>query len=272
MIKVSRRLETIASFTEGCRVLCDVGCDHAYLDIYLLQKEQIRRAIACDVAEGPASIARQNLMLTGLEEQCEVRLSDGLKAVKKNEADTLVIAGMGGRLTARILSEEADKAASFETLVLSPQSEPEIVRNLLAENGFGIMRETMVPDDGKYYPVIRACPGREGIRPPWEEYAEKALSLSEDQKKESKVNTSAAAMLFRDPAFQKEAEGRFGPCMIARKDPGLYDYLREMLSRSLAVSKTLGETAGSDKAKSRLMEIQSGIGMMQLLLFIFQYL
>ena len=116
MINLSKRLQTIV--TPGSRI-CDVGCDHAYLDIRLLQQETIPSALAMDVAPGPLSIAQQNLMLTGLSDRCETRLSDGLAGYKKGEAGTLVIAGMGGRLMASILSADPDKTESFRELILS---------------------------------------------------------------------------------------------------------------------------------------------------------
>ena len=101
-MQLSLRLTAIAEMvTEGNR-LVDVGCDHGYLPVYLVQNKKIPTAIAMDVRKGPLSRAEEHIAQYGLLDYIETRLSDGLEALKSGEGDTLVIAGMGGPLMERI--------------------------------------------------------------------------------------------------------------------------------------------------------------------------
>lgn len=160
MIGLSKRLQTICDMVRPGTRICDVGCDHAYVDIRLLQENKIAFALAMDVADGPLATARSNLELTELYEsgRCELRKSDGLAAYEPGEADCMVCAGMGGILMASLLESEAKKAASFDELLLSPQSEIHLVREWLRRSDFIIAEERFLKDEGKYYTVIRAVP------------------------------------------------------------------------------------------------------------------
>ena len=97
-IQISRRLSAVAALVSPGLVLADVGCDHGYIPIYLIQKGQIPRAIAMDINQGPLLRAREHIREWGLEDYIETRLSDGVEALKPGEAQCLVIAGMGGPL------------------------------------------------------------------------------------------------------------------------------------------------------------------------------
>lgn len=160
MIGLSKRLQTICDMVRPGTRICDVGCDHAYVDIRLLQENKISFALAMDVADGPLSTARSNLELTELYGggRCELRKSDGLAAYEPGEADCMICAGMGGILMESLLETEAEKAASFDELLLSPQSEIHLVREWLWRSGFVIAEERFLEDEGKYYTVMRAVP------------------------------------------------------------------------------------------------------------------
>lgn len=160
-IKLSKRLQMLADMvTEGNRV-ADVGCDHGFLPIYLVQRGRIPGALAMDVREGPLESAREHIAAYGLGEYINVRLSDGLKAYSKGEAGTIVCAGMGGRLMERILTESLDKARAAQELILQPQSELQEFRRFLREAGFAIREEDAVLEDGKYYFAMKAaCAGQ----------------------------------------------------------------------------------------------------------------
>ena len=104
-MQISKRLEAVADMvTSGCRIV-DVGTDHGYIPIFLTEAGKITHAIAGDVNRGPLQKAVEHISQYGLEEQIETRLSDGLAAVQPGEADSIIIAGMGGPLTVRILKE-----------------------------------------------------------------------------------------------------------------------------------------------------------------------
>ena len=153
-MRLSKRLETIASFVpEGSRV-ADIGTDHGYIPIHLIEEGIAKSAIAMDVREGPLLRAQTHIKEAGLEKLVEVRLSDGLLKLEKNEADCAVIAGLGGELMIHILEEGKHLWNSISYWVLSPHSELYKVRKFLEEHEFSIKRETMLKEDGKYYTVM----------------------------------------------------------------------------------------------------------------------
>ena len=95
-MNIGARLEAVAKLVpQGC-VLADIGTDHAYLPVWLLQKGQIKAAVAADIAAGPCRAAQTNIGMYGLRGKIEVRMGSGLTVLKPGEADGAVIAGMGG--------------------------------------------------------------------------------------------------------------------------------------------------------------------------------
>ncbi|WP_337584774.1 class I SAM-dependent methyltransferase, partial [Phascolarctobacterium succinatutens] len=115
---IDRRLETIANLVpQGC-VLADIGTDHAYLPVWLLEKQRIARAIAGDIAAGPCQAARTTVAQYGQHEHVEVRQGSGLKVLSPGEADCIAIAGMGASTIISILEDDMEVAQSAELLVL----------------------------------------------------------------------------------------------------------------------------------------------------------
>ena len=160
-MELSKRLQAVADLvTAGYRV-ADIGTDHAYIPIFLLASGKISGAVAMDVNEGPLERARCHVAENGLSEKISLRLSDGLAGLRPGEAESVVIAGMGGGLIIRILTEGAGALEHVKECVLQPQSEIEKVRAFLLEEGFLFIKEDMVEEDGKYYPMMKmAPPGR----------------------------------------------------------------------------------------------------------------
>ena len=148
------RLRAIAGMVTKGNRLADVGCDHGYLSIYLVGERIVPSAIAMDVRPGPLSRARENISRYG-------RLSDGLTKLEPGEGDTLVIAGMGGPLMERILNEGAKVREGFQELILQPQSDLPHFRHFLSEIGWEIVREEMIKEDGKFYPMMKVIHGEE---------------------------------------------------------------------------------------------------------------
>ena len=149
--QLPKRLETIIERMPDSGCLADVGCDHAYVAIEAVRRGRAARALACDVRKGPLQQAAEHILCAGLAGKIETRLSDGLEQVAPGEADTVVVAGMGGPLMERILQ---GRLGDFAHFVLSPQSEiPHFRRFLLAE-GMQIDEETMLIDEGKYYVIL----------------------------------------------------------------------------------------------------------------------
>ena len=149
-IRLSKRLQMSADYVRRGCAAADVGCDHAYMAIYLVQNRIAGRVIAMDINEGPLSRARQNVIQYGLEGRIEIRRSDGIRELRPGEADTLLCAGMGGRLMIRILSEGREAADAAEEWILQPQSELLQVRRYIRESGYRIADESMCVEEGKY--------------------------------------------------------------------------------------------------------------------------
>lgn len=160
-VRLSARLQTVAGFVRPGSRIADIGTDHGYIPVYLAQTGRIRSALAMDVRPGPLERARAHVEEYGIRAACpiELRLSDGLKELKPGEADTLIIAGMGGELIIRILDEGRHVWEETEHFILSPQSALDKVRTYLAAHGFMIEDEAMVKDEGKYYTVMSVAKG-----------------------------------------------------------------------------------------------------------------
>ena len=105
-MQLSERLGAVADFVTPMSRLADVGTDHAYVPIFLVKENRITSAIAMDIVDGPLKRAHDNICMYGMQDKIETRKSDGLKNLRPGEADTVVIAGMGGLLICRILEEK----------------------------------------------------------------------------------------------------------------------------------------------------------------------
>ena len=158
-MQISERLKTVSSFvTEGMKV-ADIGTDHAYVPIYLIQNRKIPSALAMDVKEGPLKRASAHIVQQGLSKQIETRLSNGFSAFRKGEAQSVVIAGLGGELMIQILRSGKEVISEVSEFILSPHSEIHKVRAFLMEQGFSIVKETMLCEEGIYYTIIKAVYG-----------------------------------------------------------------------------------------------------------------
>ena len=152
---ISKRLETVASFVPQGAILLDVGSDHAYLPIELVEKGHIERALAGEVVEGPYQSAVTNVESHGLSDKIQVRLANGLAAFEESDlVSVITIAGMGGRLIARILEEGLNKLANVERLILQPNNREDDLRIWLQENGFQIVAESILEEAGKFYEIL----------------------------------------------------------------------------------------------------------------------
>lgn len=219
-MQLSLRLSAIAEMvTEGNR-LVDVGCDHGYLPVYLVLNGKIPCAIAMDVRRGPLSRAQEHIAEYGLTEYIETRLSDGLEALASGEGDTLVIAGMGGPLMERILTDGRKVLEHFQELILQPQSDIPHFRKFIRENGFEIAEEAMILEEGKFYPMMKAVPAKRQTILPY-----------------------------------TEEEAWFGKLLLEKKDGVLRQYLERELRIRQTILEKLSEASG-DAAEKRYTEIE----------------
>ena len=202
--------------TPGRQRVCDVGCDHGYVSIYLIQQGISRKALATDVRKGPLSQAQIHIQEAGLEEYIETRLSDGLSMIEPGECDAMICAGMGGKLMAQILSNGVETAEQMKELVLQPQSDLAFFRGWLYDHRFVIMAENMVFEEGKYYPMMKVQPGV----PP----EEQGQCLAQ----------------------------KYGPCLLKDKNETLIQYLIWQRKLQQEIQKqVLEKTAGTPEAQTR---------------------
>ncbi len=210
----------------------DVGTDHGHVPVELVRRTIVKKAVAMDVRKGPLSRATENIALAGLADKIETRLSDGVAKLQPGEADSVVIAGMGGELIIKILENGRHMWDSVKQWVLSPQSEIFKVRRWLFENGFVIRKEDMVLEDGKFYTVM-------------------------DVRREKDADSEGKTV---DPdvlSLSEDSRMLYGDYLIQTKNPVLLTYLKEEEAKLLRFIEDLSAKAGdSERAAERLSELK----------------
>ena len=154
MIELSKRMQSVADMIQPCDEVGDIGCDHAFVSIYLVEQHRAKRVIASDVRRGPIAIAKRNIEAMNLSDQIAIRMGDGLDTIVPGEVNAVVLAGMGGMLMIDILERGEEVVTRCDQLVLQPQSDIEKVRRYLAEKGYHLADEQMLIDAGKYYNLL----------------------------------------------------------------------------------------------------------------------
>ena len=215
-VRLSERMLAIAQMVSHGMRVCDVGCDHGFISIYLVEEKIAPSVLAMDIGKGPLQQAQLHIEEAGLQNRITTRLSDGLMQYREGEADCLIIAGMGGPLMQEILSNE--KVEDFKEIILAPQSEICEFRKFLADHGFEIIAENMVLEDGKYYPMMKVHLVVKG------EKSWKALSIPGTR--------------------DEEVAYRFGPLLLAQKHPVLRQYLHKEERKNIAILNSLKEYEG----------------------------
>ena len=161
MTGISKRLECLIEMIKSreSHSLADIGCDHGFVPINLLESGIIEKAVAVDLRDGPLDRARQNARLAGASVASKIRFSksDGLRDLRSGEADTVVITGMGGRTIVRILEEAQEEVLrSIKRFIFGPQSEQDCFRRDILDMGFNISEERLIKEGGKFYNFIEA--------------------------------------------------------------------------------------------------------------------
>lgn len=157
---IDKRLETIAALVLPHCVLADIGTDHAYLPVWLLEQGKIDHAIAGDIAEGPCQAARNTVTMHNLASQVEVRLGSGLSVLTPGEADCIAVAGMGAATIISILEADMEIAKGARLLVLQPMAGAAALRAWLIGNGWQLVAEELVDDEPHFYEIIAAQRGQ----------------------------------------------------------------------------------------------------------------
>lgn len=155
-MKLTNRLLKIASLVDKNKRLADIGTDHGYIPVYLLNKGEIDFAILADINKGPLENARSEVRRNKLENKVDLRLGSGIEVLKKGEVDEVIIAGMGGILIGELLEANKEVAHSVEKLILQPMQAQEELRSYLLNNGYEIIDECLEKEDFRLYEIIVA--------------------------------------------------------------------------------------------------------------------
>ena len=153
-MQLDERLRAIASFVQQGTVLADIGTDHAYLPIYLLEQKKILNAIATDVSDGPLLAAKSSIAAAGFQELIQTRKGDGLSPLSAGEVETITIAGMGGSTIAGIIARNMPVAQAVDNFILQPMGESRTLRRFLYQNAWVIDDEVLVREAGHLYQIL----------------------------------------------------------------------------------------------------------------------
>lgn len=153
MIPLNQRLKEVSNFVNH-KTLADIGSDHAYLPLYLLEQNKIECAIAGEVVKGPFEAAKQNVAKYQKQDLVDVRLGNGLDVIKAGEVDVITICGMGGPLIKEILLNGKDKLIHFPTLILQSNIHTEAVREAILTLGYQIEHEVIMKEKKHIYEIL----------------------------------------------------------------------------------------------------------------------
>lgn len=158
-MKLSKRLEAIASFVKKNSIVADIGTDHGYIPAYLVKNNISQFVIGTDISPGSLEKIIEFIAINKLEGKVEARLGDGLKVIKPFEVDTVIIAGMGGLLIQDILEKNIEVANSISNFIFQPMIASDELRRYLLNNNYKIIDEELVREDNRFYEIIYAKKG-----------------------------------------------------------------------------------------------------------------
>lgn len=156
---LSKRLTAVAALVPPCRVLADIGADRGELSYYLMEKSLVNKIILSDVSPNSLARAKELFQGTPFEQQCDFRQGDGFKILSPGEAETAVLAGMGGYTISKILEQGKDVVKALNTIVVQAMGNSPQTRLWFQNNGLKITGEKLVWEDKHYYTIIQAQPG-----------------------------------------------------------------------------------------------------------------
>lgn len=223
-MQLSTRLAAIAQFVPKQSHVIDVGTDHAYIPIYLVEQGIALSCLATDINKGPLEKAKKNLVAHQLEQKIKLMQTNGVEGVTADQGEVLMISGMGGYLIIDILQRGHELVRKMKKLILQPQQDIVEVRKYLHQIGFRIEAEAFVEDDEKYYTVISAVPGKE--------------------------------------CYEKAYEYAYGKCLIEQKNEVLKEWVEMKLAKQEGIYQSLFKQ-DSEGAKRRQNELREEIAVLR---------
>ena len=155
-MKLTDRLLKIASLVDEGKKVADIGTDHGYIPVYLLNKGIVPFAILADINKGPLENALKEVRHNKLSDKTDLRLGSGIEVLNKGEVDEIIIAGMGGILISELLEAKKEVSHFVDKLILQPMQAQEELRKYLLNNGYEILDEVLVKEDFRVYEIIVA--------------------------------------------------------------------------------------------------------------------
>lgn len=157
---MKKRMEKIIEYCPCCGTAADIGCDHGRISAALIERGICGKVIAADISS--ASLQKTEVLARdkGFQNKIDTRCGDGLGVLTPGEAEAIIIAGMGSELIADIIKQGEKAARAAKSLILCPHSHPEKLRTFLIKNGYRILSESCVTEDGKFYIIIKAKSGQ----------------------------------------------------------------------------------------------------------------
>lgn len=190
---MDKRLLKIAEITGCVNTVMDIGTDHGYLPVYLIENKKVQSAIVSDVSLESLNKANRLIHSLGFSDKIESREGGGFSILHdEDEIDVAIIAGMGGNLIASIL-EDADSLIRQKNirLILQPMQNPEVLRKYLLDHSYYIKSENLVQDDRFIYQIIEALPGGENAQV----YSELELAFGKKTSYDEEALTNYMALL-----------------------------------------------------------------------------
>lgn len=215
-MKLSKRLQKIADLVPVGSIVADIGTDHGYIPVYLIESGKCKKVIGSDISKGSLDKIIQYVKQLNLEKNIETRLGNGLEVLKPNEVDTVIMAGMGGILMKDILEKNLDITNSITHFILQPMIAAKELREYLIHKDFIIIDEELVKEENIFYEII---------------YAIKSESKLADQK-----------------AYE------ISPLLIEKKHPLLVEYIEHKINIAMNIQLGLKDKK-SLKSKLRYLEL-----------------
>ena len=221
--QLSKRLRAVADLiTEGSKV-ADIGTDHGYVPVYLMMTGRALSCIAMDVRKGPLMHAQEHITASGLESVIQTRISDGLANLQDGDADTIICAGMGGKLMQKLLRDTDPAKKGIKEMILQPQSECREFRRFLRQSGYCFLIEDMILEEGKFYPMMKVQYQGENAQK-----ASEVLKLSD----------------------------LYGGLLLQNRHPVLKTFLEKEKLIYTGIKENLEKQPASEKIRTRLAEVE----------------
>ncbi len=253
-MELSKRLQAVADLLDCHEKIADIGCDHGFVSIYLIESKKASWCLAMDVNKGPLERAEEHVIEKRLSTYIETRLSDGAKGIRfiedeqgneRLEVQAALIAGMGGRLIIQILQDSLDKFKGMDEFVLQPQSEIAKVREFVRRMGYHIEKEDMILEDGKFYPMMKVVRG--------EAITDYEINIPDSLKVGYICEEDKAAFKNKKKEQLQLLFDRYGEHLLKGKHPILLQYLQKEKGLYSEILKNLTQ---ADTAKSELRQAE----------------